>query len=111
MSDKANGIYKLKSDTIYLAYNPEQPDEFIMSLPDSARQTFKALEVPNYAAANRPYKLLYRKEKLLEINEEGEVVRRKEGESRNRRWLLWGDYYMKKRKYYLEKRPGKTIVK
>ncbi|WP_225987828.1 hypothetical protein, partial [Rufibacter sp. LB8] len=105
--DESKGAYDFHNDTLYLMFAPKQTDEFTSSLPDSVQQKFRGLEVPNYAASERPGRLLYKNGKLFELNSKGKVVKRKQ--SNIRKWILWGDTNMKDRKYFLEKRTNKSL--
>jgi hypothetical protein len=105
--DNATGTYRLKHDTLYLTYRPDEPPA-----PDSLLQRY-GIVVPdstlsNPAAVSRPARLWYTSHKLYGVTKQGAVVRRAMGYSRNRKWLFWGESYLKPRPYYLQQRPNQS---
>lgn len=67
--DKANGKYKVKKDTIYFEYHPEQIDTTTYTFTDSTGEVFnfKKRQMPNYSEHLRPHRLRYKKGKLYAI--------------------------------------------
>lgn len=110
LSDKATGTYRLQHDTLSFTYRPDEPPA-----PDSLLQRH-GIVVPdsalsNPAAVSRPARLWYKARKLYGVTKQGAVVRRAVGYSRNRKWLFWGERYLKPRPYYLQQRPTQPVKK
>jgi hypothetical protein len=103
LADKAQGVYQIKHDTVYLSYTPEQTEAQLFSLPDSVSAVALAISSLSHPAVHRPVRFFYKHRKLYSLNQQGHVVKRAQGYSKRRKWGYWGDTYLKYRKYYLKK--------
>jgi hypothetical protein len=103
LADKAQGVYQVKHDTVYLHYTPEQMDAQLLALPDSVRAVALAISSLNHPAVPRPARFFYKHRKLYNVTQQGHIVKREQGYSKRRKWVYWGDTYLKYRKYYLKK--------
>jgi hypothetical protein len=92
--DRVKGKYRVKKDTIYFDYYPEQIDTTTYTFTDSTGEvfSFKKPKMPNYTEHLRPHRLRYKKGKLYAIKTDSQISTKKN--------------IMKRRtkKYYLIKR-------
>ena len=98
--DKATGVYRLERNILYFQYDSVKIDktDFVEILQNRNNK-------------NRPKQLLYRNNKFWFFNSNGKVVKYGKGQSRHKKYLLFGDNYLKKRRQFLEKRDGELVFR
>ena len=100
MSDTANGKYKFRNRYIILSYDSPIIDTTLYA------KYGKEVVLISQALTNsssRPYQFYVGHNKLLQADTIGNVYKREQGFSRHKKYLFWGEHYLKKRKYYLKR--------
>jgi hypothetical protein len=90
-NDKATGSYKVVNDTIFLEFTPELIDTITYVITDSTGKEvkFKPPQPVNHAAGARPQKLLHRRDKLLIVKSDGQILKKaRDGKGKKREYYL-----------------------
>lgn len=97
-SDTATGRYAVMNRFLVLSYDPSIIDTIL-----NAKYVNEAVVIsqPLTGWSNRPTRFYVGRNKLFYSDSSGQVYRRKYGISKHKKFLIFGDRYMKKRKHYL----------
>lgn len=100
LSDTANGHYSIKQKLLRLKYNaPVLGDGGYLKISQQDSVLIKPLVVGD--AGPRKYSIGYNK--LFAIDSLGKKLSKRRGFSRHKKYLLWGDFYMTQRRYFLKR--------
>ena len=100
MGDTANGKYKVSDRFIILSYDPPTIDTTHYA------KYGKEVVLISHALTNsssRPYQFYLGHNKLFQADTLENVYRREQGFSRHKKYIFWGEQYMKKRNYFLKR--------
>lgn len=100
MSDTANGKYKIRDRFLILSYDPPVIDTTLY-----AKYGKEAVLISQTLtnSSSRPYQFYLGHNKLFQADTLGNVYRQEQGLSRHKKYLFWGQHYMKRRNYYLKR--------
>lgn len=100
MSDTANGKYKIRNQFVILSYDPPTIDTTLYAKYGKEVVLISQALTNSF---NRPYQFYVGHNKLFQADTIGNVYKREQGFSRHKKYLFWGEHYMKKRNYYLKR--------
>ena len=104
MYDTATGIFRIQDNYLRLTYDPPKPDssQFFMINGKGEKEFIDLGQVFANRHA-RPDQYILSCGKLYSTDDNGKLVKKSQGLSKHKKFLIFGQHFMTTRTYYLEK--------